>query len=374
MSQPIVSFQAAASFLVIAVLLLLSSQVQAYSVLRIYCEENSAGADIYINNRHKGQCQAESPLDIFVEAKNIIIKAAKKVDQDHERVFQESFSLADGAAQRVRVTLSSPRLTEEAAQRKKLAQLRKEKAAFEQALAKAKKGDINAMKEVAGYFAAGKGTAKNDAQSNYWTKQSQDTQDAHDAQKFLAGAQAGDIAAMRELANRYQQGKGIEKSAEQATAWQDKADALTAENALKKAQEGNINAMLQLSEYYQKGKGVEKSAEKSREWKEKAQAEQQRVQAQKKLDNYPWFRNLKSIDSELELRAIIKKSDPFTLTTFLPTAAAFFFTGISSDALTAPLDTTAVLKLKRKAASRSSAFMEPDAMVAKAYARMDHGH
>lgn len=376
MSQPIASFQAAAIFLVIAMLLLVSSQSQAYSVLRIYCEEHSAGADIYINNSHKGQCQAESPLDIFVEAKDIIVRAVQQVDQDHERVFEESFPLVEGAAKRVRVTLSSPRLTDEAAQRKKLEQLSKEKAAFEQALAKAEQGDINAMKELAGYFSEGKGTARNNAQASYWIKQSEDTQEAQNAQNALARAQAGDIAAMRDLANRYQLGKGVEVNANQAEAWRIKADTVTAANAREQAEKGSISAMLELAEYYKSGTGVEKSAEKSRQWEERADVERQRVEAQRKLEEHHWFtRNLRYVhnDPALSIKGI-RSFEPSTATTFLPLYATWYLAAAASDVLTAPLDTTAVLQLKRKAASRSSAFMEPNAMVTKAYARMDHGH
>lgn len=78
----------------------------AGSLLRIACNGDNAGAEIYINNKFKGEC----PLDIEVAEGTVKLRLLKKIDATHERTFEQEFRIGDGVSKKVEALLSEPRL------------------------------------------------------------------------------------------------------------------------------------------------------------------------------------------------------------------------------------------------------------------------
>src|SRR4051812_46208413 len=76
-----------------------SMHAQADSMLRIYCEGTDSRAEVTINGVFRGEC----PLDVVVPPGNVRLKAAKRVDAGHERMFEDEFRVGEGVAKRVEI-------------------------------------------------------------------------------------------------------------------------------------------------------------------------------------------------------------------------------------------------------------------------------
>jgi TPR repeat protein len=83
------------------------------AVLRIICEGETAGAQVSTNGQVKGRC----PIDMEIPVGTVKIRAAKKIDDDFERVFEDELELGSGAVQRVEVVLGGRRSTSAAMKR-----------------------------------------------------------------------------------------------------------------------------------------------------------------------------------------------------------------------------------------------------------------
>ncbi len=99
-----------------------SAQAQS-SMLRIGCEGNDSGAEIFLNGQFKGEC----PLDMQVSAGNLQLRLVKKVDASHERIFEQDIRMGDGTVKRIDARLGPTQLNTEGrrieAQREEAARL-----------------------------------------------------------------------------------------------------------------------------------------------------------------------------------------------------------------------------------------------------------
>ena len=101
----------------------------AGSVLRVACDDDNTGAEVFTNGAFKGEC----PLDIQVNAGTLTLRVSKKIDANYERIFEQELRMGDGVAKKVEVILPAPRLNPQAQQREdqRLAVDRAEKAKLE---------------------------------------------------------------------------------------------------------------------------------------------------------------------------------------------------------------------------------------------------
>lgn len=75
----------------------------AGSALRIACDGDAEGAEVYLNGKFKGEC----PLDMKVPAGKLKLRVQKVVDADHEpRRFEQEIRMGDGVVKKVEVQLS----------------------------------------------------------------------------------------------------------------------------------------------------------------------------------------------------------------------------------------------------------------------------
>lgn len=359
-------YRSVSQTLITGALLMTGTAVMAESALRVYCEGAAEGSKIYVN----GQFKAECPSDIFIPAGDIKLRVVKAVDSEYERVFEKSFYLADNSAKKIKVHLSGPQLSEAAIKAREL----KEQEIARAALERAKKGNINAMREVAAYYEQGKGVLKSSENANYWKKQAIAADQHALAMQTLEEAKTGNVEAMFEMANFYEKGKGVKADAKEAALWKKKYYDIKAEIALSAARDGDIEAMREISEYYAEGKGVEKNLTESAMWAQKAdkveaadaeKARQDRINrdAQAELDEINFFERTQkaAVYMQFGWDNELKMNTPFTATTTLVPWA------IVSDLITAPTKSAQVALIKRRMASRPATYGKPDSMIAQAY-------
>lgn len=79
------------------------------ALLRVRCEGDSEGADIYINGQIKGQC----PTDLSLPPGQIKLKVQKNLDKGRYRTFERDFLLSSGALKRFDVELGGIQLNAE---------------------------------------------------------------------------------------------------------------------------------------------------------------------------------------------------------------------------------------------------------------------
>lgn len=72
------------------------------AMLRVSCEGADVDAEIYINGKFKGQC----PVDMKVPEGDVQLRATKKIDGEHDGVFEKNLKLAGGTVKRVDVVLA----------------------------------------------------------------------------------------------------------------------------------------------------------------------------------------------------------------------------------------------------------------------------
>jgi hypothetical protein len=190
-------------------LITLPQLAQAVTVLRVRCEGVNVGAQVFVNEQRRGECTAEKPLDLLLEPGPIQIRAVKAVGAEQERVWERGLSVEEGSVNRLDIELSEPRLSKAALQARAVR-------AAQKALAGAERGDVAAMDELADRLQAGDGLPADAAQAQQWRAKAE----AVRGQAALTAAQAGDVQAMRDVVARYTNGAGLPRSAEQAAAWQ----------------------------------------------------------------------------------------------------------------------------------------------------------
>lgn len=297
----------------------LPTLAQAEGVMRFYCHGDNAGAVLFINGKEKSRC----PATIFLPAGRYVVTAIKPSGEEQEQRFEQSVDLQDDGVALVTVELSAPQLTKAAIQKRA-------EQAWQEVLATAGAGDQSAMQEVIRRFSVGDGVVpRNTASAATWQKRLLLAQQA-EAGQLLQQAEAGDVAAMRQIAQRYRDGKGVAQSEEQAAAWEVKAG--------------------------------EKAAQ------EQAQAEQ--AKAIQDFTYFPIFHKL--LDSQFH-KSVMEMADPdkslmaFT-TTGIPMEVSWTVAGLM-DSTSLPVNLTRHQQLKKRAAGHAAAWHEPDSLMAQAYAR-----
>jgi formylglycine-generating enzyme required for sulfatase activity len=120
-----------------------TSAAHAGSVLRIACEGNDSGAQVFVNGAFKGDC----PVDVQVAEGEVQLRVVKELDGGREQVFEQRFRIGDGVAKKVEVVLSAPQLNAAAQQREnerlQLARQAKEKADADAASARTARLDAS---------------------------------------------------------------------------------------------------------------------------------------------------------------------------------------------------------------------------------------
>jgi len=105
-----------------------SASAAGSAALRIVCDGDAEGAEVYINGKFKGEC----PLDMKVPEGRLKLRAQKTVDADHEpRRFEQEIRIGDGVIKKVEVQLSVAELNAAGKKReeKKRAELEEERRA-----------------------------------------------------------------------------------------------------------------------------------------------------------------------------------------------------------------------------------------------------
>jgi TPR repeat protein len=226
------------------------------SSLRISCEDEASGAEVYLNGKFRGEC----PVDLRVGAGSLDLRVLKPVGGEQERVFEQTIRMGPDSAKRIDVVLSAPRLTA-AAQRARQAlkdaeaarlarQADERRRAIEDKLARMRKaaegGDGSAMLALSDFYSGTSGATADLAQAQDWLRKA---------------ASAGDPAAMGRLGERYENGEQVPKDAVQALDWYRKA-----------AEAGDPVGQAGLGAAYYNGNGIARDVAQARTWFEQAAA------------------------------------------------------------------------------------------------------
>src|SRR5450830_238441 len=73
------------------------------ALLRVTCDDDDVGAEVFINNKFKGEC----PLDIKIAEGSYKLRVVKTVDAPYERVFEQDIRMGDGVAKKVEAVLTT---------------------------------------------------------------------------------------------------------------------------------------------------------------------------------------------------------------------------------------------------------------------------
>jgi hypothetical protein len=159
--------RAAAYSLSAFVLLSFSQSSNAASMLRIACDGQDVGAEVFLNGEFKGEC----PLDIQASPGTIQLRVSKPADDVKERVFTQEIRMGEGVVKRVDVVLGPPQFTVEGQKREderlRLEARRAEEAAQREAALLAEQengaeaGNVAAMLAMAERYETGRGVANN---------------------------------------------------------------------------------------------------------------------------------------------------------------------------------------------------------------------
>lgn len=295
------------SGLVAMIVMIASFSAYADSYVRVKCDDEDVGAEVYLNGKLVGNC----PVDAPVKDGTLHLRARKIVNGDYEKLFEKELRIVDGVIQRIDVIMSAPQLTVEG-KRKNAEARRREEAA--------------------------------------------------EARNQLRDAEAGDIEAMKKMIKYYDEGLGVEKSPSKANAWREKSKVAVAQSWYRAAKGGNIDAMRKLADFYDAGYGVEKSPSKASEWREIADASEHQLHATKRARQKEIALSEIHYTEEIDKLYKMGKKDPFLFTSSwvgLPFA-------VVTDLINAPSKTSEANKIKNEAALRPSTWGKPDSMIARA--------
>lgn len=175
-------------------LLFIATQAHSASALRINCEGDSEGATVYINGKLKGEC----PIDIKVESGNLEIMASKPFGKFKVQTFAQTVRVGDGVSKRIELILGAPEWTPQG-QKIESERLRE----VETLPQKAAEGNLAAMLELARRYAEGEDFPKNLELAHDWTRKA---------------AETGHSDSQYQLAKQFENGVGVAKDTNQATA------------------------------------------------------------------------------------------------------------------------------------------------------------
>lgn len=172
----------------------------ADSVIGIYCQQNTNGAKVYLNEVFKFDCVDFHREAFFVEEGDYVIKAISSVNLEKEKVFSTKVHAAPDRPHRVKVTLPAATLTaygvemkarrdQETAKRLALEKERKLQAAVKSDIDKAEKGDLKAIQSLINRYRDGNGVAQDPQKERFWTDQYQALKTEKARQEKIASLQ-----------------------------------------------------------------------------------------------------------------------------------------------------------------------------------------
>jgi hypothetical protein len=296
--------------------LMASLPVYGESLLRIQCEDEDAGAEIYLNDKFAGEC----PMDASVREGTLLLRARKNVDATREKLFEKKLRVVDGVSQRVELVMSAPQLT----------------------------ADAKAKKQVT------------------------------EAAALLKAAEGGDTDAMEKIAQRLDAGNGIKKDPAKARFWRNKAEVTSAQVELDAAISGDVQAMLKVAARYDAGLGVDQDPAQAREWRAKAEATKREKDALNRAHSSAKAKQAKldQIKFSEYTEKMVNGSgvDNNNITAVFLTGIPSMILGLATDAVSAPTKSAEISTIKNQAALRPSTWGKPDSMVAKASRQQKNNH
>jgi hypothetical protein len=73
------------------------------SLLRVKCEGDDVGAEVYVNGKFKGDC----PIDMQVPSGKLKLRVVKEVDDAHEKVYEQEIRMGEGSVKKIGVALTT---------------------------------------------------------------------------------------------------------------------------------------------------------------------------------------------------------------------------------------------------------------------------
>jgi len=153
------------------------------ALIGIYCQENTNGAEVYVNDELKFECSDFAREAVVLEEGSYQIKAVQNINKEQEKVFIQQVDATADRPLRVRITMpQQASLTAyglamkeqreaEAARKLALEKERLAKQAVQTDLAQAGDGDLEAMQRVIKRYETGEGLEKDPLQVDYWRQQ-----------------------------------------------------------------------------------------------------------------------------------------------------------------------------------------------------------
>lgn len=309
-------------FALIIMFCLSSTASYALSVIRIKCVDADNGAKIYLNNVYKGEC----PADIIVDAGNYALFLTRSVG-DYEHYFEQKITVVDNVPQRLNLALSESRLTAKAKKRVEEEEKQQREADFLAQKNAANQGDLQAMRTLADYYQRGYGVKRSEKEAKLWLDKAEKAAEEEYFESLLKQVQVGDVKAMEQLVKIYSTGEGGPLDKEQAEYWQQQLD----------------------------NKKEELALQASNEDKAKRIAERKKKMMPVSGSFVGWL--LKDQNDASSAIMAIMTSSPFILLSAI------------SDLPVTTYQAVKIREIKNEAALRSSAFAQPNSLLAKAQSK-----
>lgn len=299
-----------------------STSSYALGVIRIKCADADTGAKIYLNNVYKGEC----PADIIVDAGNYALFLTRSVG-DYEHYLEKNITVVDNVPQRLNLALSESRLTAKAKKR------------VEEEEKQQREADFLAQKNA---------------------------------------ANQGDLQAMRTLADYYEQGHGVKRSAKEAKQWRDKAEKIVQQerltNLIAQGKIGDVNAMQQLVSIYKTGNyATPASAEEAQYWQQ--QLDQKSATLAVEAQNEDKAKRIAERKKKMMpvsgsfVGWLLKDNNVSSGIATIMTLSPFILLSAISDLPATTYQAVKIQEIKNEAVLRSSAFAQPNSLLAKAQSK-----
>lgn len=234
-----------------------ATAANAETWLRIKCEDEDAGAVVFVNDKEVGPC----PVDAPTPAGKVVIRARLPVGSEQEKLFFTEINVIEGIPKRIDIVMSPPQLSAEAVRKRQAAEAQRD-------LLAAEAGDIRAMDRVAKHYTTGYGVEKDAAKAQEW----RDKAEVIATKSFQRLADSGNTEAMKAMAERYEHGFGAPRDPAKAQEWRDKREVAITQSWLRAADNGKPEAMAILASRYEQGLGVPRDPVMAQEWRDKAEA------------------------------------------------------------------------------------------------------
>lgn len=308
-------------FTLVLLLFIHSTDSYALGIVRIKCADIDIGAKIYFNNAYKGEC----PADIILDAGSYALLLTR-VGGDYEHYIEKNITIVDNVPQRLNLALTESRLTAKAKKRKEDEEKKQRENEFLAQKNAANQGDLQAMRTLADYYQRGYGVKHSEKEAKLWLDKAEKAAEEEYFESLLKQVQVGDVKAMEQLVKIYSTGEGGPLDKEQAEYWQQQLDI--------------TNEVLAITA--------------TEEDKEKRIAERKKKMMPVSSAFVGWI----MIDNEVS--SVIAAA--FTLSPTIILSAI-------SDLPSVTYQAVKIREIKNEAALRSSAFAQPNSLLAKAQSK-----